>query len=331
MPMSDLSVVIPTYNRRDALTRTIAGLFERTVFDGKFEAIVVDDGSRDGTTSAVTYLAEECGYPIRALSQPNRGAAAARNAGARAATSPIVAFMDDDIEVDPGFIAGHHRAITDHPDALVTGRIEYPAATRATPFGRWRYSLQQTWNGPVTDGPRPTEGVTAQSLSIRLSHFHALGGFDERFLRASCEDWELSHRARLSGLQVLYDPRILGTHLDWVATVEDFCERQRLYAIGHVQAYLMYGSTSPYAATVEVDRPAAGNHHLLLEMRKNLKAALATRIGREIIGLWCTVGDWFLPDKRFTTRGYEAAVAIATYQGVREGLRAVALSAAASK
>jgi glycosyltransferase involved in cell wall biosynthesis len=81
MPL--FSVVIPTYNRRERLLRAVASVHAQTFTD--YELIVVDDGSSDGTVEA---LAKVQG-PVTAIRQANRGPAAARSAGVRAATGGL--------------------------------------------------------------------------------------------------------------------------------------------------------------------------------------------------------------------------------------------------
>ena len=86
-----VSVVIPTFNDE----RTIAGAIESALaqrFDGRFEVVVVDDGSTDGTHAVL----KRFGARIRRIDQPNSGVAAARNAGIAAAAGEFIALLDGD-------------------------------------------------------------------------------------------------------------------------------------------------------------------------------------------------------------------------------------------
>ena len=100
------SIVIPTYNNREALNNTLEALNGQSGFEpGEYEAIVVDDGSSEDTyalirdtprTYAMTYL-----YLERT---PASCRSRVRNAGWRQAKAPIVVFLDSDMIVAPNYL-----------------------------------------------------------------------------------------------------------------------------------------------------------------------------------------------------------------------------------
>ncbi len=89
------SVIIPHYDRLDALTMTLNGLAAQTTPADQFEVIIVDDGS----TSDVAGFLEGLSLPFvpRLLRQDNKGPAAARNHGAAVATGDLLIFLDADM------------------------------------------------------------------------------------------------------------------------------------------------------------------------------------------------------------------------------------------
>lgn len=102
--MSTLSVIIPTFNRRDQVLRAIASVDEQTCRVD--EIIVVDDGSTDATTEAlISRQHDEMLPPLRIIRQENAGPAAARNAALRVARGDLVAFLDDDDVWHPDKVA----------------------------------------------------------------------------------------------------------------------------------------------------------------------------------------------------------------------------------
>ena len=90
--MTKISVILPVHNRADVLSRAIQSVVEQQLKD--FELIVVDDGSSDDSAR----VAESFGDSrIRLMRlEQNRGGNVARNEGIRAATSPLIAFLDSD-------------------------------------------------------------------------------------------------------------------------------------------------------------------------------------------------------------------------------------------
>jgi len=106
MPL--FSVVIPTFNRRERLLRAVSSVLAQVFKD--FELIVVDDGSSDGTMEA---LAKFNGA-VKAIRQANRGPAAARSTGIRAATGDYVAFLDSDDTWFPWTLASYAETLKRH-------------------------------------------------------------------------------------------------------------------------------------------------------------------------------------------------------------------------
>ena len=93
--IGNISVVIPTFNRRQTIGRSIDSILNQTLFPS--EIIVVDDGSTDGTSDYI-----QSNFPsIRLLQQPNKGVSLARNMGIRSSNSDWVALLDSDDEWFP--------------------------------------------------------------------------------------------------------------------------------------------------------------------------------------------------------------------------------------
>jgi glycosyltransferase involved in cell wall biosynthesis len=115
-----VSVVIPTYNRREYIEQSLDSVLNQT-FSG-FEVIVVDDGSTDGTEEILQpYLSR-----IRYLRQKNSGAAVARNVGVRNAEGAYIAFMDSDDLSAPGHLQILHDFLErNHHCAMVIGNGAY--------------------------------------------------------------------------------------------------------------------------------------------------------------------------------------------------------------
>lgn len=97
-----VSIIIPAYNAGKFLHTLLNSLNRQTTND--FQAIIVDDGSTDNTSSLVKELSCSLAYPIQLIQQKNKGVSAARNTGLEQSEGEFVIFIDSDDYVDPTFI-----------------------------------------------------------------------------------------------------------------------------------------------------------------------------------------------------------------------------------
>jgi len=115
-----VSVIIPTYNRKQALLRALNSLRRQTLPADKFEVLVVDDGSPDDMADVV---AETFPFAFKYLRQSNGGATSARNYGVTQSVGQILVFIDDDITISPPTLAALVQAIDRHGQAIVMGQL----------------------------------------------------------------------------------------------------------------------------------------------------------------------------------------------------------------
>ena len=133
-----VTVVIPAYNAGPFLRpAALSVLADKT--EG-LEAVVVDDGSTDGSLASLSDL------PIRLLRQKHRGEAAARNAGVRAAAGDFVTFLDGDDLLSPGGLSPRLEFLESDPGALAAGGlpsalIDERGERRAEVFERMKAKL----------------------------------------------------------------------------------------------------------------------------------------------------------------------------------------------
>jgi glycosyltransferase involved in cell wall biosynthesis len=215
--MNSLSVVIPTKDRADALARTLDALEIQQAGESKLEAIVIDNGSSDRTVEQVRLRAAGSKLPIRLLEQPAGGPAAARNAGARAASGEVLLFLGDDTEpADEALLRAHLDLHASRPEPTygVLGRITWNPRKPVTPFMRWlENGGPQFHYGEIEAGlVEATRYFYSSHASIKRSLFERVGGFDERFPTAAVEDTELGVRLADAGLELDYHPELLVLH-----------------------------------------------------------------------------------------------------------------------
>jgi glycosyltransferase involved in cell wall biosynthesis len=200
------SITIPTYNRINRLRRCLAAATSQDYQD--YEVIVVDDGSTDGTGDMIKQEFPKANY-IR--QEPNRGPAAARNAGIRAATGEIIAFTDDDCLPPLDWLTRLADGYMNYPTITgVGGFIEAPQhllqsnliAQYERSIGRDRYGAR---DAEVLGGYNCPAGGT-NNMSYRRKALLDIQGFDETFPYPAAEDADLKWRLCQQGAQLLYTP-----------------------------------------------------------------------------------------------------------------------------
>jgi glycosyltransferase involved in cell wall biosynthesis len=215
--MNSLSVVIPTKDRAAALARTLDALEAQRVGDARIEAVVVDNGSTDGTVEQVRGRVRDAAIPLQLLEQPHGGPAAARNAGVKAAGGEVLLFLGDDTEPEnPGLLRAHLDLHAARPEETygVLGRITWSPRSPVTPFMRWlenggpQFHYCELEAGPVD----ATSYFYSSHASVKRSMLERTGGFDERFPTAAVEDTELGVRLADAGLELDYHPELLVFH-----------------------------------------------------------------------------------------------------------------------
>ncbi|HWT10934.1 MAG TPA: glycosyltransferase family A protein [Roseomonas sp.] len=195
-----VSVIVPTRARRDLLRRLLLSLFAQDWPRERFEIIVVHNHTDDGTDRMVAGLAAESPVPLRYHRTNFAGPGASRQFGADHAQGSILAFIDDDCEASPGWIAAGAAAITGGL-ALAQGRtLPRPDQPRRL--------LEKT---VTVTGPTPY--FETCNIFYDAAVFHAIGGFPADFRdRFYGEDTALGWAVHLAGHPTGFAPDALVHH-----------------------------------------------------------------------------------------------------------------------
>jgi GT2 family glycosyltransferase len=314
----DLSIIIPTHNRVDALEQTLAAL-ARQEFAQPWEVIVVDNNSTDETNEVVGRMAKDFPVDLILTEETKPGPAAARNKGASIARGEYLLFMDNDIIAAPDLLSRHYRRLTENPGCWIVGQFPNKPDQEATIFGRYQRHLY-----PLARAKSlvETNAITGAGTSMPREDFEQLGGFDMNFFAASGEDRELAMRAIASGIRILYDPSIVAIHNDWAGTsIRDYCRRQRIYTQTEPIFAAKYGDKNPRAEMARKNSPLTVREDgLKLTLSKLGKWGAGSRIGQALLIGLCEVLERVIPDTRLLWSCYRTAIAGAIYKGYQEGL-----------
>ena len=189
----DVSVIIPAYNAEKTLPNCLDALRNQSTKPN--EIIVVDDGSKDETkTVAESYSL------VKVIAQKNQGPAKARNAGARAAKSEIIIFLDSDCVPEKNWVQEMLVPLADEKVAGVQGAYKSKQTSLVARFDQldieYRYEKMKR--------AKKLDWIGTYSAAYLKKVFLDEGGFDETFPKASGEDAELSYRLAKKGHQLYF-------------------------------------------------------------------------------------------------------------------------------
>ena len=281
------SVVIPTYNRVQALERTLAALRSQTLCQSApsrlhtgratreeeltdnqsanqeppFEILVVDDGSTDSTEDLVKRFERDYPVPLRYLQQANRKQGSARNLGSQQAEGEFLVFLGDDTVPAPSFLEEHARARSKpridpcSSRLVVIGYTPWPQEYRQTRF--MRYIVEEGWQFGFSLIQDP-EDISfnffyTSNLSISRSFFWESGGFDESFQEYGWEDIELGHRLQQLGMHLVFHREAIAYH-HHPTSLESFVQRQRKVGSSAWRFYQMHPQLDSFLNVRSVPR-----------------------------------------------------------------------------
>jgi GT2 family glycosyltransferase len=188
----DVAVIVPVRDGASSMPTLLASLWAQDLERDRYEVIVVDNASRDGTADVAAARG------ARVVSEPRPNRSLARNAGAHAARADQFAFIDADCTASPGWLSAlldcHARAGV----ALVAGRVEIE--TRAAPNAIERFETH--WRFDQQTGVQQGWAATA-NLFVTREAFEAVGGLDANY-RHIGEDVDFCLRAGRAGFKLGY-------------------------------------------------------------------------------------------------------------------------------
>jgi GT2 family glycosyltransferase len=175
-----ISVVVPTYNRRDLLKRALLSIFSQTSLPA--EVTVIDDGSTDGTELMLRREFPQVNYYY----QENLGVSAARNLGIQQANGDWVAFLDSDDEWLPEKLAAQKAALTANPEYRICHTEENWVRNGSRVDVPKKYAKTGGW---IFADCLPLCAISPSTVLIHRSVFTGIGLFDTQL--PACEDYDL--------------------------------------------------------------------------------------------------------------------------------------------
>ena len=236
--MTHISVVIPSFNRRQSVCDLVSTLMVQHDPSITTEIIVVLDGSTDGSAEALSQVTPPVGMRFLVHTQPNCGLANARNTGWQLATGEIVLFLDDDMLPAEQFVEAYVHAHQATEADVVLGRIDgcTVGAVSDVVTERERHFYADRHRRLSTHGTALNIlDVSGNSISVRQSRLRAVGGFDETFRDYGAEDTDLALRLLKVGATFSYAPNAAAAHY-YAGTPRQW--RRRAWYTGRAQINL---------------------------------------------------------------------------------------------
>ncbi|MFZ0547612.1 MAG: glycosyltransferase family 2 protein [Candidatus Promineifilaceae bacterium] len=199
-----ISVIIPLYNGRPHLQKTLTALYQSHY--ANWECIVIDDGSTDGSQAVV----KKFDATLLFTTEPQSGPAAARNIGAEAAYGDILFFIDADVLVYPDTLGRIAATFTSsNPPAACFGSYDDQPAEQNF-LSRYK-NLQHYYIHQTADMDATT--FWSGCGAVRREIFLGMGGFSTAYGRPSIEDIELGGRLKAAGYAIWLDKALQVKHL----------------------------------------------------------------------------------------------------------------------
>ncbi len=230
-----VSVIIPIYGKIDYTLACLASIAQ-SLPTTPFEVIVVDDKSPDNSVELLKQRVEG----IRLIvNEKNQGFIRSCNVGAAAASGEFVYFLNNDTNVLPGWLDELYRTFEAFPSAgFVGSKLVYPDGTLQEAGGiiwrdgsAWNFGRNQNPRLPEFNYAREVDYCSGASIMVPTRLFRELGGFDEHYLPAYCEDSDLALKIRDKGYSVIYQPLSEVIHFEGITSGTDLNQGAKAYQV----------------------------------------------------------------------------------------------------
>ena len=217
-------MVIPVYNQIHYTYACLVSILENTP-DVSYEIIIADDVSTDATRELSRY-AENV---VICRNETNQGFLRNCNNAAKKARGKYIMFLNNDTQVTPGWLSSLVNLIGSDPSiGMVGSKLVYPDG-RLQEAGGIIWSDGSGWNYGRLDDPdkaeynyvKDVDYISGAAILLSRKLWNQIGGFDDRFAPAYCEDSDLAFEVRKAGLRVVYQPLSKVIHFEGVSNGTD--------------------------------------------------------------------------------------------------------------
>ncbi len=217
--MAAISFIIPALNSAEHIGRCLQSIVDEKAPED--EIILVDNGSIDATVTIAETFAG-----VRTFVLPDKTIGGLRNFGAEQAQNPILAFIDSDCILCPGWREAALETLADETIAATGPRCDVPAAAS------W---VERAWSAQRESEPCDASFIGSANFVIRKDVFTDVSGFDETL--ATDEDVELGNRLWKNRCRIVDNPAVSAIHLGNPKTLRQFARQTAWRARGNTALF----------------------------------------------------------------------------------------------
>ena len=195
----DLTVGLCSRNRKGVLEKVLLSLCDQTIAPDRYEVVLVDDGSTDGTGEMANNL--DLPYSLVYVHQPHSGLATARNTGIKNSSGRVMLYIDDDVLADPHLLEEHIKSHDQYEKCVVNGWVNHVTEPVRPPEPKF------------TMADISTSFFWTSNVSVKRHHLLEAGMFDEDFTEYGWEDQEIGLRLMALGLKARNNYKAIGYHV----------------------------------------------------------------------------------------------------------------------
>lgn len=221
----DVSIIIPVYNQFAYTYNCLKSILEQTGSTVRYEVILADDCSTDDTKRLLELVKN-----IKVIrNQKNLLFLRNCNHAAASARGRYLLFLNNDTQVQENWLEPLMRLLKQNPFIGMTGsKLIYPDGRLQEAGGiiwndgsAWNYGNRQEADRPEFNYVKEVDYISGASLMIRKKLWQEIGGFDERYAPAYCEDSDLAFEVRKRGYFVVYQPQSVVVHFEGISNGKD--------------------------------------------------------------------------------------------------------------
>lgn len=235
-----VSIVIPVLNQFEYTYHCVSSILKNSG-DVAYEILVADDCSTDLTVEI------ESIFPgIKRISnETNLGYLRNCNHAAKFAGGKYILFLNNDTQVQPNWLAPLLTLIESADDiGMVGSKLIYPDGTMQEAGGIiwrdgavWNYGNGQNAAQPEFNYVKPVDYISGAAIMIKHTLWEEIGGFDELFAPAYCEDSDLAFAVRKKGYRVMYQPMSVVVHFEGISNGTDTLSGMKKYQIENAEKF----------------------------------------------------------------------------------------------